>query len=294
MIRFSKYIWLYVVLSALVLVPGIYSLIRNGFRQSIDFAGGTLIEYRTDKPVPLAVVTAAAEAAGVHMVSLQQSQGDSFLVRMKQEPKEKIAVLTEEIEGRASVSAAIMRNETVGPTLGAELLSKALFAAILAISAILAYVAYAFKNIRFGVAAIIALVHDLFVVLGIFSLLGYYLGVEVDTLFVTAFLTTMSFSVHDTIVVFDRIREYMKRDRSRPFEEITDMALTETMNRSLTNSFTIIFMLVALVLMGGETTKWFVVALLIGTVSGTYSSPFVATPVLLLWHRWEKRRSLRK
>lgn len=294
MIRFSKYIWLYVVLSALVLVPGIYSLIRNGFRQSIDFAGGTLIEYRTDKPVPLAVVTAAAEAAGVHMVSLQQSQGDSFLVRMKQEPNEKIAVLTEEIEGRASVSAAIMRNETVGPTLGAELLSKALFAAILAISAILAYVAYAFKNIRFGVAAIIALVHDLFVVLGIFSLLGYYLGVEVDTLFVTAFLTTMSFSVHDTIVVFDRIREYMKRDRSRPFEEITDMALTETMNRSLTNSFTIIFMLVALVLMGGETTKWFVVALLIGTVSGTYSSPFVATPVLLLWHRWEKRRSLRK
>ncbi|MBI5018754.1 protein translocase subunit SecF [Candidatus Gottesmanbacteria bacterium] len=294
MIRFSKYIWLYVVLSALVLVPGIYSLIRNGFHQSIDFAGGTLIEYRTDKPVPLAVVTAAAEAAGVHMVSLQQSQGDSFLVRMKQEPKEKIAVLTEEIEGRASVSAAIMRNETVGPTLGAELLSKALFAAILAISAILAYVAYAFKNIRFGVAAIIALVHDLFVVLGIFSLLGYYLGVEVDTLFVTAFLTTMSFSVHDTIVVFDRIREYMKRDRSRPFEEITDMALTETMNRSLTNSFTIIFMLVALVLMGGETTKWFVVALLIGTVSGTYSSPFVATPVLLLWHRWEKRRSLRK
>lgn len=294
MIRFSKYIWLYVVISSLVLVPGIYSLVRNGFRQSIDFAGGTLIEYRTDKPVAIAVITAAAEAAGVQVVSLQQSQGDSFLVRMKQESKEKIAVLTGEIESRASVSAAIMRNETVGPTLGAELLSKALFAAILAISAILAYVAYAFKNIRFGVAAIIALIHDLFVVLGTFSLLGYYLGVEVDTLFVTAFLTTMSFSVHDTIVVFDRIREYMKRDRSRPFEEITDMALTETMNRSLTNSFTIIFMLVALVLMGGETTKWFVVALLIGTVSGTYSSPFVATPVLLLWHRWEKRKSLRK
>lgn len=294
MIRFSKYIWLYVVISALVLVPGIYSLVRNGFRQSIDFAGGTLIEYRTDKPVAITVVTAAAEAAGVHVVSLQQSQGESFLVRMKQESKEKIAVLTDEIEKRASVSAAIMRNETVGPTLGAELLSKALFAAILAISAILAYVAYAFKNIRFGVAAIVALIHDLLVVLGTFSLLGYYLGVEVDTLFVTAFLTTMSFSVHDTIVVFDRIREYMKRDRSRSFEEITDMALTETMNRSLTNSFTIIFMLVALVLMGGETTKWFVVALLIGTVSGTYSSPFVATPMLLLWHRWEKRKSLRK
>jgi preprotein translocase subunit SecF len=163
-----------------------------------------------------------------------------------------------------------------------------MFAAALAISAILLYVAWAFKNIRFGVAAVIALLHDLLVVLGSFSIFGYVFGVEVDTLFITAFLTTMSFSVHDTIVVFDRIREYLRRDRSRPFDEISDMALTETMNRSLTNSFTIVFMLVALILMGGETTKWFVVALLIGTISGTYSSPFVATPVLLLWHRWKK------
>jgi preprotein translocase subunit SecF len=163
-------------------------------------------------------------------------------------------------------------------------------AAILAASAILGYVAYAFKNIRFGVAAVVALLHDLLVVLGSFSLFGHFFGVEVDTLFVTAFLTTMSFSVHDTIVVFDRIREYTKRDRSRSFEEISDIAVTETMNRSLTNSFTIIFMLVALVLMGGDTTKWFVVALLIGTVSGTYSSPFVATPVLLLWHKLEAKR----
>lgn len=278
-------------ISALVLVPGMYSLVRYGFRQSIDFSGGTLVEYRTDKPVDLAVVSDAAEAAGVDVVSLQQSKGEAILVRMKQEPKERILSLTAEIEQRASVSAVILRNETVGPTLGSELLSKALFAALLAISVILAYVAWAFKNIRFGVAAVVALVHDLLVVLGAFSLFGHFLGVEVDTLFVTAFLTTMSFSVHDTIVVFDRIREYMKRDKSRSFAEISDMALTETMNRSLTNSFTIIFMLVALVLMGGETTKWFVVALLIGTISGTYSSPFVATPVLLLWHQWEKRKN---
>lgn len=289
MIRFSKFIWLYICISALVLIPGMYSLIRYGFRQSIDFAGGTLVEYRTNKPVPVSIVSDAAKAVDVSLVSLQQSGDQSFLVRMKQEPKEKITALTLEIEKRASTSAIMLRNETVGPTLGKELLSKALFAALLAISAILAYVAYAFKNIRFGVAAVIALLHDLLVVLGTFSLLGYFRGVEVDTLFVTAFLTTMSFSVHDTIVVFDRLREYTKRDRSRSFEEISDIALTETMNRSLTNSFTIIFMLVALVLMGGETTKWFVTALLVGTVSGTYSSPFVATPVLLLWHRWEER-----
>ena len=290
MIRFSKYIWLYALISLFVLVPGIYSLVRYGFRPSIDFAGGSLVEYRTSAGVTTAAVQDAAKDAGIDIVSLQKSGNQAFIVRMKQEPQEKLFLLTRGIEQRASVSATAVRNETVGPVLGQELLSKTLFAAVLAASAILAYVAWAFKNIRFGVAAVIALLHDLLVVLGSFSLLGHFLGVEVDTLFVTAFLTTMSFSVHDTIVVFDRIREYTKRDRNRSFEEICDIALTETMNRSLTNSFTIIFMLVALVLMGGETVKWFVIALLIGTVSGTYSSPFVATPVLLLWHRWEHKK----
>lgn len=290
MIRFSKFIWLYALISLTVLVPGIYSLVRYGFRPSIDFAGGSLIEYRTSGSVTTAAVQDAAKDAGIDIVSLQKSGNQAFIVRMKQEPQEKLLLLTRGIEQRASVSAAAVRNETVGPVLGKELLSKALFAAVLAASAILLYVAWAFKNIRFGVAAVIALLHDLLVVLGSFSIFGHFLGVEVDTLFVTAFLTTMSFSVHDTIVVFDRIREYTKRDRNRSFEEISDAALTETMNRSLTNSFTIIVMLVALVLMGGETIKWFVVALLIGTISGTYSSPFVATPVLLLWHRWEHKK----
>ncbi len=291
MIRFSKYIWLYALISGLVLIPGIYSLITWGFRPSIDFSGGTLIEYRLDKTNAEDVIRRAASSVEVPLVSVQRSGDTEYLVRMKQDTSQRVTTLTQAIEDDASIRATVLRNETVGPTLGRELLSKALFAALLAISAILAYVAWAFKNIRFGVAAVVALLHDLLVVLGSFSLLGHYLGVEVDTLFVTAFLTTMSFSVHDTIVVFDRVREYTKRDRSRPFDEMCDMALTETMNRSLTNSFTIIFMLTALVLMGGETTKWFVVALLIGTVSGTYSSPFVATPILLLWHRLESRKA---
>lgn len=290
MIRFSKFIWVYAIISGLVLVPGIYSLIRYGLRPSIDFAGGTLLEYRLSNAVDEKTLYAAAQKAGVQLISLQASSDRAYLLRMKQEANPRVPALTAAIQSEASVSAMIIRNETVGPTLGKELLTKALVAAVLAVSAILLYVAWAFKNIKFGVAAVVALLHDLLVVLGSFSLFGRFLGVEVDTLFVTAFLTTMSFSVHDTIVVFDRIREYLKRDRSRPFDEITDAALTETMNRSLTNSFTIIFMLVALVLMGGETTKWFVVALLIGTVSGTYSSPFVATPILLLWHRLEQAR----
>lgn len=254
MIRFSKYIRIYFLISALVLVPGMYSLIRFGLKPAIDFTGGTLVEVRSPT-------------------------GATSVFRYK--PDEHVP---------ATFSGEIIRNETVGPILGRELLQKTTTAAILAMIMILAYVAYAFRDWRFGVSAVVALAHDLLVVLGIFSLLGQLQGVEVDTLFVTAFLTTMSFSVHDTIVVFDRIREMLRRGERLSFTHIADTALTETMNRSLTNSYTIIFMLLALVLLGGETIRWFAVALLVGTVSGTYSSPFVATPVLILLHGFQQRK----
>lgn len=290
MIRFSKYLWLYALISGLVLVPGVYSLVRFGLRPSIDFTGGTLLEMSFDKPVNGNIIHESAQKNNVPVVSLQVSAGNTYLLRIKSEGSERVSAFTDQIERQASSTATILRNETVGPTLGQELLVKALIAAILAILGIFIYVVYAFKNVKFGASAIVALIHDLLVVLGVFSLLGVILKVEVDTLFVTAFLTTMSFSVHDTIVVFDRIREYRRRDEKTRFDELADRALTETMGRSLTNSFTIIFMLLALILMGGESVKWFVVALLVGTVSGTYSSPFVATPMLLLWDRWEKRK----
>lgn len=287
MIKFSKFLWLYFVISAIVLVPGMYTLVRFGLKQSIDFAGGTLLELRVNKAILESDIRTVANTQAIEIGSVAKSGESSYILRMKSESQEKLVALSTSIASQSGAKISIVRSETVGPVLGKELLSKATVAAILAISSILLYVAYAFKNLRFGVAAVIALLHDLLVVLGVFALFGRWWNIEVDTLFVTAFLTTMSFSVHDTIVVFDRIREYLKRDRTRPFEEICDIALTETMNRSLTNSLTIIFMLLALVLMGGETIRWFVVALLVGTISGTYSSPFIATPVLMLWHRWD-------
>jgi len=128
------------------------------------------------------------------------------------------------------------------------------------------------------------------VILGIFSLLGHFRGVEVDTLFMTALLTILSFSVHDTIVVYDRIRESKRKLSGIPFETLINKAINETLTRSLNNSMTIIFMLLALYLLGGETTKWFVFALLVGTVSGTYSSTFTAAPLLVLWDKMAKRR----
>ena len=288
MIRFSKYIWLYFSISGVVLAAGIYSLVVWGLRPSIDFTGGTLVEVKFTKPTTTATIETSAEQSGIAVAGVTRSGDQTYMVRMKPE-RDEIVTLFEQNLASAAGALQVVRKETVGPVLGRELVVKALAAAILAIIAILLYVAYAFKNIKFGISAVFALIHDLLVVLGSFSLLGHFWGVEVDALFVTAFLTTMSFSVHDTIVVFDRIREYRHRDRSLPLTQLSDRALTEMMNRSVTNSMTIIFMLLALILMGGGTIKWFVVALLVGTISGTYSSPFIATPILLLLDRWERK-----
>lgn len=290
MIRFSKYMWMYAVISALVIIPGMISLALYGLRPAIDFTGGTLLELQISRELPEPEIASIAKKETLTLSSIQKTSTGTYLLRM-QTGAEKIPAFQTSLINTASVEAQIVRNETVGPVLGSELLSKTVTAAFVAIVAILFYVAYAFKNIKFGVSAVVALLHDLLVVLGIFSLLGHFWRVEVDTLFVTAFLTTMSFSVHDTIVVFDRIREMMKRGDRMPFEQLCDRALTETIGRSTSNSFTIIFMLLALALLGGETVRWFVLALLIGTISGTYSSPFVATPVLILWDKWEKRKN---
>jgi preprotein translocase subunit SecF len=290
MIRFSKYLWLYFCISAVVLVPGLYTLGVHGLRPAVDFTGGTLLEIQAEQSISQASVEETLTQQDI-TTAVVQSVGDrGFMIRLKPEDSPKTSTLQQALASASAQPITIVRNETVGPVLGQELLRKTITAALVAISVILLYVAYAFRNIKFGVSAIVALVHDLLVVLGIFALLGQWLHVEVDTLFVTAFLTTMSFSVHDTIVVFDRIREMGRRGEKGSFEELCDKALTETIGRSLTNSLTIVFMLVALVLMGGGTIQWFVTALLVGTISGTYSSPFIATPVLILWDRWEKRK----
>jgi preprotein translocase subunit SecF len=290
MIRFSKYIWLYFLISALLLVPGIYSLVRWGLTPSIDFTGGTLMEVTASKNIQENALLSLSKKSKVTVVSIQKSSSNTYIIRLKPEDDAKLISYENDIVKSSGNDKSIQRKETVGPIIGKELLQKAVVAAILAISAILVYVAYAFKNIKFGVSAVAALFHDLLVVLSVFSLLGHFKGVEVDTLFVTAFLTTMSFSVHDTIVVFDRIRELLRRGERLTFEQLSDKALTETMGRSFSNSLTIVLMLLALVLLGGENIKWFGLALLVGTVSGTYSSPFIATPILILWDRWEKRK----
>lgn len=174
--------------------------------------------------------------------------------------------------------------EYVGPSIGQETIKKTIISIILAVSTLLIYISFTFKKLKFGVCAMLATLHDSLILLGSFSLLGHFYGVQVDLLFVTAVLTTLSFSVHDTIVVFDRIREL---SRNNPVKEkpVINQAITDTIIRSLNNSLTIIFMLLALLLMGASSTKHFILALLIGTVIGTYSSTFTAAPLLTIWSK---------
>lgn len=290
MINFVKYRFIYFLISAAVLLPGMFFLLRYGLKPAIDFTGGTLVELKFTESVENDTLRQIIESQGIAVGSVQTSGEKTYILKTETLDSSKSASLIAQINEKYA-STSTLRNETVGPVLGKELLQKTFIAAVVAILMILSYVAWAFKNIRFGVSAILALLHDVLVVIGIFAILGQVKGVEVDALFVTAVLTTMSFSVHDTIVVFDRIREIGRKYGNLPFETQINQALTETMGRSLNNSLTIIFMLLALFLLGGETIRWFVLALLIGTISGTYSSPFVATPILYEWYRLTKKKN---
>jgi preprotein translocase subunit SecF len=174
--------------------------------------------------------------------------------------------------------------EYVGPSIGQETVRKTIVSIVLAVATLLIYISFTFKKLKFGVCAILAMLHDTLILLGSFSLLGHFFAIKVDLLFITAVLTTLSFSVHDTIVVFDRIRELSGNNSANEKNNI-NQAITDTIVRSLNNSLTIIFMLLALLLMGAESTKPFILALLIGTIIGTYSSTFTAAPLLVVWSK---------
>jgi preprotein translocase subunit SecF len=293
MIDFMKYKKIYFLISGALLVPGVVSLLLWGLKPSIDFTGGTLLELRLEGAGSGEGLTRLAgqtlDEGGVEVPSVQKTSENIYLLKMKpinEEEKNEIK------KGMAEKFGEIeeVRFETVGPVLGRELLRKTLIAVVLAAGFILAYIAYQFKDKMYGVCAILAMFHDTLILLGSFSLLGKFFEVEIDTLFVTAVLTTLSASVHDTVVTYDSIRTAAKQDPKTGLTEIINTAINRTLIRNLNNSLTIIFMLLALVLLGGSTIRWFVTALLIGTVAGTYSSTFIATPLLLVWKELEERK----
>jgi len=290
MIRWMRFKWLYFLISAIVIVPGLVSLLMFGLRPAIDFTGGTLLEYRFDKEITSQQINDFLKEKDFEVYSIQSSGERTYLLRLPILEKEKILEIENLLTEKTGSKPQEVRFEVVGPTLGRELLIKTIIAVILAAGFILSYVAWRFKNTKFGVCAILALFHDILVLSGAFSLMGHFWKLEVDTLFVTAMLTILSLSVYDTIVVYDRIRESQKLLPDIPFESVVNKAITETLPRSLNTSLTLVFVLVALILLGGVTIKWFAVALLIGAISGTYSSPFNAVPLLVLWENLSQRR----
>lgn len=287
-----RFKWLYFLLSALVIVPGIYSLVRYGLRLSVDFTGGSVLELKFKQDIKILGyedIKRTIEEKNFGVDSVQGAGEGQVLIKMKPITKEDAEGIKTALENKYKEKPEEVRFETVGPVLGKELINKTVLAVILASGFILLYVGWQFKDLMFGISAILGMFHDTFVMLGIFSLLGHFYGVEIDTLFVTAMLTILSFSVHDTVVVYDRIRESQKKFPKANFVDLVDKAVTETLPRSINNSMTIIFMLVALWLLGGETIKWFSFALLVGTVSGTYSSTFTSAPLLVVWQDFKEK-----
>lgn len=285
MIHFLKYKWIYLGFSAVVISIGLYSLLSAPLDYSIDFTGGSNIQYRFKGELSQDRLVKEFKDSKVKVLSVTQSDTKTYTLKTSPVDEQTEAKIRENLS-KDSVVKSIdqLRFETVGPSLGRETIEKTAIASAVAILGILLYVTFTFKKFSYGFSAILALVHDLLVLAGMYSILMRFTNAEVDALFITAVLTTMSFSVHDTIVVFDKIREY-RRTSGLSMEVLANKALTETMVRSVNNSLTIVLMLVPLVILGTDTIRFFAAALLIGTISGTYSSPFVATPLLALFDR---------
>lgn len=285
MFDFLKYRFFYFLFSAIVISVGLFSIYRFGYRYSIDFIGGTNLEYQLDKKVQEKQLSDFLKEKKISPV-FQKIVDKKIILKLKPISQKEEEELKIALAKKFNSKLTVLKSETVGPVLGKETIRKTIIASILAIFGILLYLKFAFRDFDYALSAILAMIHDFLVVFGLYSLISYFYRAEVDTMFITSILTTMSFSVHDTIVIFDKIREYFQKEGKADIDYFANKALSETMVRSINNSATIIFMLLSLILMGGETIRFFVISLLIGTVTGTYSSPFVATPILV----WFKKR----
>ncbi len=294
LLNYYKYLF---ALSGILLILGIASLAIYGLHLGVDFRGGTIMELSFQEPVDIGKVREIISGEGIEGIQIQTADQNGLLIKTAPLEQDKHDALIKKFNEAELPDFEEERYESIGPVIGEELKKKAFYQLVLVSLGIILYIAYAFRKVakpitpwQFGLAAIIALLHDLFIVLGIFSILGHYKGIEIDSLFVTAMLTVLGFSIHDTIVVFDRIRENLRVYAGHPLEFVVNHSITQTIVRSLNTSLTVLFVLLALLLFGGESIKTFVLALFIGVAAGTYSSIFVASPILVLWQRWRMRK----
>lgn len=277
-----KWRYFYYVISGSILFLSAIGILLGGLKPALEFTGGSQLLINSEQANKLQQTTqtwiSQSENETVELVSASTNTNQLTLDfrNLKAEQKDQLLVALT----LADPQLEVQRFQNIGPAISTQLIQKTSYAVVLAVLCILLYVWWQFKNWKYGLAAVLAMLHDSFILLGSFAWLGYFFNLEIDLLFITALLTTLSFSVHDTIVVFDRLRELYRNNQHRQgLADLTNQAITQTLSRSVNNSLTIIFMLLALLLLGGVSIREFTLALLIGTITGTYSSTFTALPL---------------
>jgi preprotein translocase subunit SecF len=289
---------IFYIFSLVLIGAGIFSIIFWGLHFGIDFKGGSLlqIDFLNSRPD---IQTIKNKLSGLDLgdVSIQPTGDKGILVRMKDIDEDTHQKVLSALNSIAPTQDSSAKFDSVGPVIGQELKSRAYSAITMVLVLIIIYIAFAFRKVsrpvaswKYGLAAVVALFHDVFIPTGIFSILGHYFGVEIDLLFVTGLLTILGFSVHDTIVVFDRIRENLRKGVGKNFEETVNISVNQTMTRSINTSLTVFLTLLAIFIFGGESVKYFALLLMIGIFFGTYSSIFVASSLLVSWEAWRQKR----
>lgn len=287
------------ILPAVLSVAAVIALAAWGLKPGIDLVGGSLLEvsYSSNRPAVEALQTAAAPL-NLGEVRIQSAGSEGFIIRTK-------ALSNDEESNLATAFGELSPMQvtqftTVGPTLGAELLQKAWIAIALVVLATILFIAFAFRGVskpvqswKYGIVAIVTLLHDILIPAGLFALLGHFVGAEVDSLFIVALLTILGISINDTIVIFDRIRENLRLNEEHrkhvEFDAVVGKSITQTIARSINTSLTVIIVLAALFFLGPEVTKYFALTLIVGMIAGTYSSIFLASPLLVLWQKLQKK-----
>jgi preprotein translocase subunit SecF len=286
----GKRYW-YFLLSAIIIVPGVISLILFGLKLGSDFRGGTNLTLRFTPNIEQNQLRQSLTALGYGDAVIQTTGEGDFLIRLPEITTEEKNRLTDGLNTAISSNLTIRDFSTISAVVASQTARYAIIAVIVAAAAILLYISWAFRKmpnpLRWGTCAVIALIHDILLVLGVFSILGKLAGVEIDSLFITGMLTVAGYSVHDTIVVFDRIRENTIKGISKSFEEVVNYSISQTLVRSLNTSLTVIFVLIALFFLGGATIHYFTLVLLIGVTTGTYSSVCNASQLLVVWENKE-------
>ena len=284
----GKRIWFFL-LSAIILLPGVvFLIIAPGLKPGIDFTGGSTVMFEVTDEVTQDALRGVMADLGHPDSVIQKMDDKTFFVRTKELNEAEKNNIIAEIQRQASPGGVnLLAFDFVSPVVAAETVLNAFYAVVAAAVGIFLYLWWAFRNVpspfRYGLAAIVALVHDSMIVIGIFAILGELADIEVNTMFLVAILTVIGYSVNDTIVVFDRLRENIILNPNRTLTQNANISIMESMGRSLNTSLTLLFTLLALLLVGGETIRIFLWVLIIGVIAGTYSSIGIATPLLVVW-----------